>query len=72
MRSSYRARIHRPFPYAHKEGGSMVAPVGAYEVAEVGEHLQFAGEGREPFTVDKNLAMEHLRTGLLTIEDWES
>jgi hypothetical protein len=72
MRSSYRCRIVRPFPYTHRERGPVVAPVGAYEVAEVGEHLQFAGEGLEPFSMDKNHALEHLKTGHLTIEDWQS
>ena len=72
MRSSFRAHILRPFPYAHKEGGSLVAPVGAYEVAEIGEHLQFAADGIEPFRMEKKCVLEHCETGHLTIEDWES
>jgi hypothetical protein len=72
MRSSFRARILRPIPYDSKEGGSLVAPVGAYEVAEVGEHLQFAADGLEPFQMEKNYALKHCETGHLKIEDWQS
>jgi hypothetical protein len=41
----YRGRIVRPIPYEDGSGGRLVAPVGAYDIAEVGEHLQFFAEG---------------------------
>jgi len=44
----YRGRIVRPIPYEDGSGGRLVAPVGAYDIAEVGEHLQFFGEGFDP------------------------
>jgi hypothetical protein len=67
----YPARILRPIPYDHGET-RQVAPVGAYEVAEEGEHLHFFSEDGKPFRMDRNHALEHHRAGHLTIEDWES
>ena len=40
----YRGRILRPIPYEDGSGGRLVAPVGSYEIAEQGEHLQFFAE----------------------------
>ena len=45
----YRGRILRPIPYEDGSGGRLVAPVGAYDIAELGEHLQFFAEGSIPF-----------------------
>ena len=36
----YRGRILRPIPYEDGSGTRQVAPVGSYDIAEVGEHLQ--------------------------------
>ena len=57
------------------DGGSgtrQVAPVGAYEIAERGEHLQFFGEGLDPFNMPRKHALQHHKVGHLEIEDWES
>ena len=67
----YSARILRPIPFDQGEA-RLVAPVGAYEVAETGEHLQFFSEDAEPFRMHRGHALEHHRAGHLTIEDWES
>jgi hypothetical protein len=67
----YSARILHPIPYG--EGGTgQVAPVGAYEVAEAGEHLQLFSEDGDPFQMRRSHAVEHHRAGRLHIEDWES
>lgn len=67
----YRARILRPIPYDHGES-RLVAPIGAYELAEVGEHFQFFSEQGDPFQMPRDHALEHRRAGHLQIEDWES
>ncbi len=67
----YRARIVRPIPYDHGET-RLVAPVGAYELAEVGEHFHFSSESGDPFQMPREHALHHHRAGHLTIEDWES
>jgi hypothetical protein len=69
---SWRARILRPFPYEDRGGKPMVAPVGAYEMAEVGEHFQFSGEGVNPFEMPRKHALMHHKYGHLEIEDWLS
>ena len=67
----YRARILQPISY--EEGKArLVAPVGAYEVAETGEHFQFFSERGDPFQMHREHALEHHRAGRLHIEDWES
>lgn len=71
----YSARILRPIPYdapGDRGGTRQVAPVGAYDVAEAGEHLQFFSEDGDPFQMPRHHALEHRRAGHLTIEDWES
>jgi hypothetical protein len=67
----YSARILRPIPYDTGET-RQVAPVGAYEVAEAGEHLNFFSEDGDPFQMRRTHAVEHHRAGHLQIEDWES
>lgn len=67
----YSARILRPIPYDHGDT-RQVAPVGAYEVAEAGEHLNFFSEDGDPFQMRRTHAVEHHRAGHLQIEDWES
>ena len=68
---TYAARILRPIPYG--EGDTrQVAPVGAYEIAEAGEHFQFFGEDGDAFRMHRSHALEHHRAGHLQIEDWES
>ena len=67
----YRARILRPIPYGEGEQ-RLVAPVGAYEIAESGEHFQFFSERGDPFQMHREHALEHRRAGRLHIEDWES
>ena len=67
----YNARIVRPIPF-DQDDKRLVAPVGAYEIAEEGEHLQFFGEDIESFRMRRSHALEHHRAGHLTIEDWES
>ncbi|HZP98993.1 MAG TPA: hypothetical protein VFB13_05605 [Reyranella sp.] len=67
----YRARILRPIPY--DDGASrLVAPVGAYEIAETGEHFQFFSETGDPFQMGREHALAHHRAGHLQIEDWQS
>lgn len=67
----YSARILRPIPY--DQGGTrQVAPVGAYEIAEAGEHFQFFSEDGDPFQMRREHALDHHRSGHLHIEDWES
>ena len=70
--NTYRGRIVRPIPYDDTAGSRTVAPVGAYDIAEVGEHLQFLAEGSEPFLMPKSHALQHHRAGHLQIEDWQS
>jgi len=68
----YRGRILRPIPYEGGSSGPLVVPVGSYDIAEVGEHLQFfAGDGA-PFTMPKKHALQHHKVGHLEIEDWQS
>jgi len=67
----YRARILRPIPY-DSGAGQLVAPVGAYEIAETGEHFQFFSERGDPFQMHREHALKHHRAGHLQIEDWES
>lgn len=68
----YRGRILRPIPYEDGSGNRAVAPVGSYEIAEMGEHLQFFGEDLDPFRMPRKHALEHHRVGHLEIEDWQS
>ncbi|MBS0539248.1 MAG: hypothetical protein JSR47_10860 [Proteobacteria bacterium] len=74
----YSARILRPIPYDAPAGPGaegatrQVAPVGSYDVAETGEHLQFFSEDGDPFQMRRSHALEHKRAGHLHIEDWES
>jgi hypothetical protein len=68
----YRGRILRPIPYEDGSGSRLVAPVGSYEIAEVGEHLQFFAEGRDPFQMPRKHALQHHKVGHLEIEDWQS
>jgi hypothetical protein len=70
--NTYRGRILRPIPYDDSAGSRFVAPVGAYDIAEVGEHLQFLAEGSEPFLMPRKHALQHHRDGHLQIEDWQS
>jgi hypothetical protein len=70
--SRYRGRILRPIPYEDGSGTRLVAPVGAYEIAETGEHLQFFAEGFDPFAMPRQHALQHRKVGNLEIEDWES
>jgi hypothetical protein len=67
----YRGRIVRPIPYEDGAGRPAVAPVGAYDIAEVGEHLQFFGED-DPFRMPRKHALQHHKIGNLEIEDWQS
>jgi hypothetical protein len=67
----YRARIVRPIPYSQGDR-RVVAPIGAYEIAEVGEHFQFLSETGDPFQMPREHALQHHRSGHLQIEDWES
>ena len=67
----FSARILRPIPYGEGDA-RQVAPVGAYEVAEAGEHLQFFSEDGDPFQMRRSHAADHHRAGSLHIEDWES
>ena len=48
------------------------APVGSCETAELGEHLQFFAEGRDPFQMPRKHAPQHHKLGHLEIEDWQS
>ena len=57
---------------ASGSGGRLVAPVGAYDIAEVGEHLQFFAEGFDPFQMPRKHALQHHKVGNLEIEDWQS
>ena len=68
----YRGRIVRPIPYEDGSGSRLVAPVGAYDIAEVGEHLQFFAEGFDPFHMPRKHALQHHKVGNLEIEDWRS
>jgi hypothetical protein len=68
----YRGGILRPIPYDDGAGSRLVAPVGAYEIAERGEHLQFFAEGRDPFQMPRKHALQHHKVGHLEIEDWQS
>lgn len=68
----YRGRILRPIPYEDGSGTQQVAPVGSYDIAEVGEHLQFFGEGFDPFQMPRKHALQHHKVGNLEIEDWQS
>jgi len=68
----YRGRIVRPIEYEDGSSGRLVAPVGAYEIAEVGEHLHFFGEGFDPFRMPRKHALQHHKVGNLEIEDWQS
>jgi hypothetical protein len=68
----WRARILRPIPYEGRSGRPLVAPVGSYEVAEVGEHFQFSAEGIDPFEMPRKHALAHHKSGHLEIEDWLS
>ena len=67
----YRARIVRPIPYDSGDT-RLVAPVGAYEIAETGEHFQFISESGGPFEMAREHALKHHAAGHLHIEDWES
>lgn len=68
----YRGRIVRPIPCEDGSGARQVAPVGSYDIAEVGEHLQFFGEGFDPFQMPRKHALQHHKVRDLEIEDWES
>jgi len=68
----YRGRIVRPIPYQDAAGAELVAPVGAYDIAEVGEHLQFFAEDYRPFRMARKHALHHRKIGNLEIEDWQS
>ena len=68
----YRGRILRPIPYEDGSGTRQVAPVGSYDIAEVGEHLQFFAEGFDPFQMPRKHALQHHKVGNLEIEDWQS
>jgi hypothetical protein len=72
MAERYRGRIVSPIPYQDREGRELVAPVGAYHIAELGEHLQFFAEGFDPFTLPRKHALQHHKVGNLEIEDWQS
>jgi hypothetical protein len=65
-------RILRPIPYEARGGHSLVAPVGAYEIAEVGEHFQFSADGIDPFEMPRRHALAHHKSGHLEVEDWLS
>ena len=69
-------QVSRPHPAADpvrdSSGARQVAPVGAYDIAEVGEHLQFFGEGFDPFQMPRKHALQHHKVGNLEIEDWQS
>jgi hypothetical protein len=68
----YRGRILRPIPYDDSAGTRQMAPVGSYDIAEVAEHLQFFGEGFDPFQMPRKHALQHHKVGNLEIEDWQS
>ena len=68
----YRGRIVRPIPYEDGSGSRLVAPVGAYDIAELGEHLHFFGEGLDPFQMPKKHALQYHKVGHLEVEDWQS
>jgi hypothetical protein len=68
----WRARILRPIPYEGRSGRPLVAPVGSYELAKVGEHFQFSAEGLDPFEMPRKHALAHHKSGHLEIEDWLS
>lgn len=70
--SRYRGRILQPIPYEDGSGTQMIAPVGAYEIAEEGEHLHFFGEGFDPFRLPRKHALQYHKVGNLEIEDWQS
>lgn len=59
-------------PYEDGSSGPLVAPVGSYDIAEVGEHLQFFAEDGVPFTMPRKHALQHHKIGHLEIEDWQS
>lgn len=67
-----RARILQPIHYQDRSGIRAVAPIGAYDVAELGEHFQFLGEGMEPFEMTREHALAHHKAGRLVFEDWQS
>ncbi len=69
---TFRARILHPIPYEDRSGSPVVAPVGAYEIAEVGEHFQFSAEGIDPFHMPRKHALYHHKVGHLEIDDWNS
>ena len=68
----YRGRILQPIPYDDRNGGRSVAPVGSYDIAEVGEHLHFLADSSPPIEMQRAHALNHRRLGNLRIEDWES
>ena len=68
----FRARILHPIPYEDRSGSAMVAPVGAYHMAETGEHFQFSAEGISSFHMPRKHALYHHKIGHLEIEDWQS
>jgi hypothetical protein len=68
----YRGRILQPIPYDGRDGARAVAPVGSYDIAEVGEHLQFLAESGPPIEMPRAHALNHRHLGNLHIEDWES
>ena len=69
---TFRARILQPISYEDRKGKPMVAPIGAYDVAQVGEHFQFSAEAIDPFHMPRKHALYHHKVGNLEIEDWES
>ena len=69
----YRGQILRPIPYDDRNGLRSVAPIGSYDIAEVGEHLQFLAESSStPIEMPRAHALNHRQMGNLHIEDWES
>lgn len=68
----YRGRILQPIPYEDGSGSRTVAPVGSYEIAEQGEHLQFFADDGAPFSMPRKHALQHHKVGHLEIEDWQS
>lgn len=67
-----RGRIVRPISYEDGSTGPLVAPVGSYEISEMGEHLHFFAEDGVPFQMPRKHALEHHKIGNLEIEDWQS
>jgi hypothetical protein len=67
----YHGRILRPIPYEDGSGSRLVAPIGAYEIAEAGEHLHFFADEGAPFSMPKKHALEHHKVGHLEVEDWK-